>query len=123
AHLAVRAHHADVGGVAAGSMPLAREIYQEGIRLPPVRLLTGGRRDEDIWSILLANVRTPAEREGDLVAQRAALLAGERRLTELVVRRGAAEVRDAMDALLDYADRLVRQGIGLIPEGVYSAAD
>jgi N-methylhydantoinase B len=122
-HLAVRAHHADVGGVAAGSMPLAREIYQEGIRLPPVRLMVGGRRNEDVWSILLANVRTPAEREGDLAAQRAALVTGERRLSELVARRGEADVRAAMGALLAYADKLVRQGIRLIPEGVYSGAD
>jgi N-methylhydantoinase B len=122
-YLAVRAHHADVGGVAAGSMPLAREIYQEGIRLPPVRLWTEGRRNDDVWAILLANVRTPAEREGDLAAQRAALVTGERRLLELVARRGAPEVRAAMAALLAYADRLVRQGIGRIPDGVYEAED
>ena len=122
-YLAVRAHHADVGGVAAGSMPLAREIYQEGIRLPPVRLWTAGRRNDDVWAILLANVRTPAEREGDLAAQRAALLTGERRLLELIDRRGEAEVREAMTALLAYADRLVRQGIRLIPDGSYDAED
>lgn len=123
AYLAVRAHHADVGGIAAGSMPLAREIYQEGIRIPPVRLWQAGRRNEAVWAILLANVRTPHEREGDIAAQRAALVTGERRLEELIARRGADEVRSAMTALLDYADRLVRQGIALIPPGVYEAED
>jgi N-methylhydantoinase B len=123
AHLAVRAHHADVGGMAAGSMPLAREIYQEGLRLPPVRLFVAGRRNEDVWRILLANVRTPAEREGDLAAQHAALLTGQRRLVELAQRRGAPEVQRAMDALLAYADRLVRQGIQRIPDGEFRAED
>ena len=76
AYLAARAHHADVGGMTPGSMPLAREIYQEGLRVPPVRLVAGGRRNEDLWRVLLSNVRTPAEREGDLSAQWAALVAG-----------------------------------------------
>jgi N-methylhydantoinase B len=123
AHLAVRAHHADVGGMAAGSMPLAREIYQEGLRLPPVRLLVGGRRNEDVWRIVLANVRTPGEREGDLAAQHAALVTGERRLRELVARRSGREVRQAMKALLAYADRMLRGGIARIPDGVYTAED
>ncbi len=123
AYLAARAHHADVGGVTAGSMPLAREIYQEGLRLPPVRLLAQGRRVEDVWHLIEANVRTPEERAGDLSAQVAALTAGERRLRELVERRGAAEVRSAMAALLAYADRLVRTGIARIPPGRYEAAD
>jgi N-methylhydantoinase B len=121
--LAVRAHHADVGGMTAGSMPLAREIYQEGLRLPPVRLMAGGARCEDVWRILAANVRTPAERAGDLAAQLAALTVGEARLRELVGRRGAAEPAAAMTALLAYADRLVRAGITRIPDGTYTAED
>jgi len=123
AHLATRAHHADVGGMAPGSMPLAREIYQEGLRLPPVRLFTAGRRNEDVWRIVRANVRTPDEREGDLAAQCAALAVGERRLLELVERRGAVDVRAAMAALLEYADRLVREGLRRIPDGEYQAED
>jgi N-methylhydantoinase B len=122
-YLAVRAHHADVGGMAAGSMPLAREIYQEGLRLPPVLLLRGGSRVEDLWRVLLANVRTPEEREGDLAAQLAALAVGESRLGDLVQRRGGAEVAAAMDALIAYADRLVRTGLARIPDGEYSAED
>ena len=123
AHLAVRAHHADVGGISAGSMPLAREIYQEGLRLPPVWLLRANQRVTDVWRILAVNVRTPAEREGDLAAQLAALVAGERRLRELAARTSHDEVRAAMTALLGYADRLVRAGIALIPDGEYAAED
>lgn len=123
AYLAARAHHADVGGSTPGSMPLAREIFQEGIRIPPVRLVAGGRRTEDVWRLLLANVRTPEERSGDLEAQLAALATGERRLLEMVGRRGGSEVARAMDALLGYADRLVREGISRIPDGAWSAED
>jgi N-methylhydantoinase B len=123
AYVAARAHHADVGGMSPGSMPLAREIYQEGLRIPPVRLMRGGERAEDVWRLVLANVRTPGEREGDLTAQVAALEAGRRRLLELVERRGEAEVRAAMAGLLEYADRVLRAGISLIPDGVYEAED
>ncbi|HUG42528.1 MAG TPA: hydantoinase B/oxoprolinase family protein [Longimicrobiales bacterium] len=123
AYVAARAHHADVGGMAPGSMPLATEIYQEGLRIPPVRLVARGRRVEDVWRLILANVRTPGEREGDLDAQLAALEAGRRRLLELVTRRGRVEVAAAMAGLLEYADRLVRAGIARIPDGVYEAED
>jgi N-methylhydantoinase B len=123
AYVAARAHHADVGGMAAGSMPLATEIYQEGLRIPPVRLMADGRRVADVWRMLLANVRTPGEREGDLDAQLAALVAGRRRLEELAARRGVAELRAAMAGLLEYADRLLRAGIREIPDGVYEAED
>jgi N-methylhydantoinase B len=123
AYVAARAHHADVGGMTPGSMPLAREIYQEGLRIPPVRLQRAGERVEDVWRLVLANVRTPGEREGDLAAQVAALAAGQRRLLELVARRGAAEVAGAMAGLLEYADRLVRATIARIPDGVYEAVD
>lgn len=123
AYVAARAHHADVGGMTAGSMPLAREIFQEGLRIPPVRLMTGGERNEDVWRLVLANVRTPVEREGDLDAQLAALVAGRRRLEELVRRKGVGEVRSAMAGLLGYADRVLRAGIEAIPDGHYSAED
>jgi N-methylhydantoinase B len=122
-YLAVRAHHADVGGMAPGSMPLAREIFQEGLRLPPVRLVARGVRSADVWRIVLANVRTPAERAGDLDAQLAALAVGGARLSELVARRGEAEIAAAMAALIEYAERLVRAGITRIPDGEYEAED
>jgi N-methylhydantoinase B len=123
AYLATRAHHADVGGMAPGSMPLARDIHQEGLRIPPVLLMRAGERVPEVWRILLANVRTPAEREGDLAAQLAAMAVGARRLDDLVARRGSAEVVQAMDALIEYADRLVRAGIARIPDGEYTAED
>ena len=68
-YVASRAHHSDVGGMTPGSMPLAREIYQEGITIPPIRLYRSGKLDEEICSLILANVRTPIERKGDLDAQ------------------------------------------------------
>lgn len=122
-YVASRAHHADVGGSTPGSMPLAREIYQEGLRLPPVRLVRRGERVQDLWRLLLANVRTPEEREGDLDAQLAALHTGARRLEELVARRGEPVVLEAMDALVAYADRLVLAGLARITPGRYRAED
>jgi N-methylhydantoinase B len=122
-YVAARAHHSDVGGSTPGSMPLAREIYEEGLRIPPIRVFTAGRRNEDAWRLVLANVRTPGERAGDLDAQLAALHAGSTRLLELVRRRGAAAVLDAMDELIAYADRLVEAGLARIPPGRYEAED
>ncbi|MEE8147502.1 MAG: hydantoinase B/oxoprolinase family protein [Longimicrobiales bacterium] len=122
-YVASRAHHSDVGGMSPGSMPLATEIYQEGLRIPPVRLYAAGERNEDLWRILLANVRTPVERAGDLDAQLAALHAGRIRLLETVSRRGAPAVVQAMDGLIAYADRLLAAGIERIPDGRYEAED
>jgi len=119
----VRAHHADIGGMSPGSMPLAREIFQEGLRIPPVLLQRRGDRVEEVWRILLANVRTPHEREGDLTAQLGALTKGIARMRELGVRYGADGLLQAQRALLDYGDRLVRIGIGRMPDGAWSAED
>ena len=121
--VASRAHHSDVGGMSPGSMPLAQEIYQEGLRIPPVRLYRRGVRNEDLWETLLANVRTPVERAGDLDAQLAALHTGETRLLEMVERKGPGEILAAMQGLIAYADRLVEAGIGEIPDGRYEAED
>jgi N-methylhydantoinase B len=122
-YVASRAHHSDVGGSTPGSMPLAREIFEEGIRIPPVRLYTEGRRNEDLWKTILANVRTPVERAGDLDAQLAALHTGRTRLLEIAERRGANETLAAMRALIAYADRLVEAGLERIPDGRYEAED
>ena len=122
-YVASRAHHSDVGGMSPGSMPLAREIYQEGLRIPPVRLYRKGVRNEELWATVLANVRTPVERAGDLDAQLAALHTGQLRLLEMVERRGADEVLSAMQGLIAYADRLVEAGIRQIPDGRYEAED
>ncbi len=122
-YVASRAHHSDIGGSTPGSMPLAREIYEEGVRIPPVRLYRSGSRNEDLWRTLLANVRTPAERAGDLDAQLGALHAGAARLLEIAERRGRGETLGAMAALIAYADRLVAAGIERVPDGRYAARD
>ena len=84
-------------------MPLAREIYQEGLRIPPIFLYREGVRQEGVWNLILANVRTPIERSGDLDAQLAALHTGAARLLAIVARRGTQATQAAMDALIVYA--------------------
>lgn len=102
----VRAHHADVGGMSPGSMPQgATELVQEGLVLPPVRLVREGVMDEELLALVLANVRTPDERRGDLAAQRAACAAGANGWRALMARHGSETVRAAGTRLLDYAER------------------
>jgi N-methylhydantoinase B len=106
---AVRAHHADVGGMSPGSMPQgATELVQEGLIIPPVRLVRAGVLDEELLAFVLANVRTPAERRGDLGAQLAACATGATGWRNLEARLGRARLTAACDALLDYAERRVR---------------
>jgi N-methylhydantoinase B len=88
-----------------------------------VLLVRRGVRVAEVWRLVLANVRTPAEREGDLSAQLASLHAGDRRLHDLSARRSGLEVREAMEALLEYADRLVAAGLERVPDGSYGADD
>ena len=121
--VASRAHHADVGGMAPGSMPLATEIYQEGLIIPPVKLVEAGRTVQAALDIILRNVRTPVERRGDLAAQMAAHRVGEQRLADIVARYGLDETQNHARALLDYAARLTRAAIRRIPPGVYSFTD
>jgi N-methylhydantoinase B len=123
AYTANRAHHADIGGMAPGSMALATEIYQEGFRLPPVKLMVGGKPARDVFELFFANTRVREEREGDLRAQVAALGVGTERLIGLVAAVGRAEVAAAMEALKDYADRLMRATLKKIRPGVYRASD
>ncbi len=120
---AARAHHADVGGMASGSMSLTREIYQEGLRIPPIRLYRGGQRQDDVWTLLLSNVRTPEEREGDLLAQLAACRTAERRYGELVDRYGLNSVTEHCQALLDYSQRLTEEGLSRLPVGSAEGED
>jgi len=122
-YVASRAHHSDVGGSTPGSMPLAREIFEEGIRIPPVKLYRAGVLNDDLWKTVLANVRTPLERAGDLDAQLGALHAGSTRLLEIVERRGVDATLAAMDALIAYADRLIGAGLERVPDGRYEAED
>ena len=121
--VASRAHHADVGGMTPGSMPIAREIYQEGLIIPPVKLVTAGEVNHAIWDLILANVRTPQERAGDLRAQIGANQRGAARLTELVSEHSSEEVQFYMDALLAYTERMTRRLIEDLPDGEYSFRD
>ena len=122
-YLATRAHHSDVGGMSPGSMPLAREIYQEGLRIPPVKLLKKGKLDDEILQTILANVRTPEERRGDLAAQIAAHHVGERRLLEAAGKYGRPRIAAQMEALKDYTERLMRARIRDVPDGAYEFED
>lgn len=122
-YVANRAHHADIGGAQPASMGLSEEIYQEGLRIPPVALARGGRIERDVLALLLANVRTPREREGDLMAQVAACRLGERRLQELLERYGTARTTFYMEALQSYSARLMTEALAKIPDGTYQAED
>jgi len=118
-----RAHHADVGGTFAGSLGPAREIFQEGLRIPPVRIARGGVTDRATMSLLLLNVRTPEEREGDLAAQIGACRVGEQRVLDLVKKYGELRLLDLIDGLLDYSERLVRAELRRMPVGSFVAED
>ncbi len=121
--VANRAHHADIGGISPGSLPLSTEIFQEGIRIPPLKLIAGCRMQQEILSLILANVRTPGEREGDLTAQIAANSIGARRLLEVCEKYGADEARRYMEELKRYAERMTRAAITEIPDGEYAFED
>jgi N-methylhydantoinase B len=122
-YVASRAHHADVGGTYAGSMGICREIYQEGIRIPPIKLIANGELQHDVFRLLLNNVRTPAEREGDLNAQIASCHTGAARLLEIADRYGMSRIRQVMEELQDYSEKLMRAFLGDVPHGRYEAED
>ncbi len=122
-YVASRAHHADVGGTYPGSMGPCREIYQEGVRIPPVKIMSAGKIVPDILALLLNNVRTPEEREGDLGAQIAACQTGARRLQEICARYGLHRTQNAAAHLLDYSEHLMRAFLVTIPPGNYAAED
>ncbi|WP_396613892.1 hydantoinase B/oxoprolinase family protein (plasmid) [Haloferax sp. S1W] len=119
-----RAHHADVGGSTPGSMPAgASEIYQEGIRLPGVRLRKAGTLNEDVMGLILANVRNQNERKADLRAQLAAHDRAEERLAELLDEHGESRVSAAFDAVIDYSRKRMETELSAFPDGVYTARD
>jgi N-methylhydantoinase B len=123
-YVATRAHHADVGGMEPGSMPgNSREIYQEGLVIPAIKLYRSGELQDDVLRLILANVRTADERRGDLNAQLAALRVGERRLKEMAGRYGADLLCAGFDAILDYAERRMRRRLAELPPGTYSGED
>ena len=122
-YVANRAHHADIGGATPGSMGLATDVYGEGLRIPPVRLVRRGAIEEDMMRLLLANVRGAVERRADFEAQIGSLKTGANRLLEIVERRGAREAQEYAAHLIAYSARLMRRTIDAIPDGVYTAED
>lgn len=122
-YVANRAHHADIGGATPGSMGLASDIYGEGLRIPPIRLVRKGILDRDTMRLLLANVRGNVERRGDFDAQIGSLKTGASRLLEIIERRGEKEVTEYASQLINYSARLMRYTIASIPDGTYEAED
>lgn len=121
--VASRAHHADIGGALAGSMGPAREIFQEGLRIPPVKIFRRGDVGGELLGLLLANVRTPSEREGDLSAQIASCRLGERRLREVAAKYGLLEVQLYSEHLLDYSEKMMQSVMRSLRPGTYRAED
>lgn len=118
-----RAHHSDIGGMTPGSMPLAQEIFQEGLIIPPLKLLRKGEIDDGVLSLILSNVRTPDERRGDILAQVAANGIGRRRILETITRYGLAKVVRYGRLVQDYTERVLRETIRSIPDGTYAFSD
>lgn len=118
------AHHNDVGGRVPGSSAAdSTEIFQEGIRIPPIRLYRQGRLNDAVMQMLLLNVRVPDTVAGDLDAQLAACRIAERGLRELAHRHGVRELEDAFEQLLDYSERIARRTIQDLPDGTYTFVD
>lgn len=122
-YVANRAHHADVGGMAAGSMPVSSSIFQEGIIIPPLKFVTGGEIDKNLLTFFLNNVRTADEREGDFAAQVMANLTGVKRARELMDKYGPEKTQQYARALADYAETMTRKAIAAIPDGTYGFTD
>jgi len=122
-YVAARAHHADVGGMYPGSMGLCSEIYQEGLRIPPIRIVRAGVVQADVLALILHNVRTPDERQGDLQSQIGACRIGAERLGELARKQTPARVRVLCAELLDYSERLTRAMLAGMPDGIFEAED
>jgi N-methylhydantoinase B len=122
-YVANRAHHADIGGATPGSMGLATDIYGEGVRIPPIRIVRGGEVCADVMKLILTNVRSSHERRADFEAQIGSLKTGEMRLLEIIERRGEKEARDYAAQLISYSARMMRSAIAAIPDGIYKAED
>ena len=122
-YAANRAHHADVGGMSPGSMPLATEIYQEGLRIPPILIQRAGKIDRELLGLILANVRTPVEREGDLMAQLMSIRRAEQRLHELASKYGEPVVQSNMRELQNYSERMLSATLRKLPRGTYRFED
>ncbi|MBW2057734.1 MAG: hydantoinase B/oxoprolinase family protein [Deltaproteobacteria bacterium] len=122
--LANLAHHVDIGGISPGGMPtISTEIFQEGLRIPPVRLRKGGEIDDQIMALIMNNVRTSYETYGDFQAQLAANNVGERRLREIISRYGEPMVGFYMEEIINYSERRMRARIRELPKGVFCFED
>ncbi len=122
-YLANRAHHSDVGGMTPGSMPLSTSIYQEGVRIPPVKIIKNNELNEDVFELLLSNMRNRPEREGDFNAQISSLKIGKKRLDEYLIKYPVDEILNYMTELQNYSERIMRACISGIPDGLYSFSD
>ncbi|MEJ2491319.1 MAG: hydantoinase B/oxoprolinase family protein [Desulfuromonadales bacterium] len=122
-YVANRAHHADVGGMTSGSMPLSTSIFQEGVIISPLKIVERGKIDDKIMNFLLTNVRTPVEREGDFAAQIMANMTGVQRTRDLVEKYGLEVVDFYAARLNDYSERVMRAAIAAIPDGRYEFED
>jgi len=121
--VASRAHHADIGGMSPGSLPLSTELYQEGLIIPPLKLIEAGRRNDAAYTLILANSRAPEERAGDLAAQLAVQRVGAARLVAIVGAQGEEHAMAHADALIAYARQMTEAVITAIPDGVYRFVD
>jgi N-methylhydantoinase B len=121
--VATRAHHADIGGIAPGSMPVARELLQEGLVIPPLRLVRASELDDAAMALIVRNSRAPDERRGDFRAQLAATALGARRLQAAAARFGLEGLRVRFEALLAHGERVVRASLASVPDGRYAFED
>ncbi|HEX7737820.1 MAG TPA: hydantoinase B/oxoprolinase family protein [Ktedonobacteraceae bacterium] len=121
--VASRAHHADIGGMSPGSMPMSRELYQEGVIIPPLKVVKAGVVNQEVLDLFYRNVRTPDERRGDMQAQLATARVGERRLQEIIARYGSQTVQAHAEALLAYSASLTRHALAQLPVKEVSFTD
>ncbi len=122
-YVANRAHHSDVGGISPGSMPLSTSLYQEGIIIPPMKIIEHGIIDKKLMKFFLHNVRTPFEREGDLTSQIMANLTGIKRIKEIVKKYSFDTTLFYANSLNDYSESIMRKTIMKIPNGIYRYED
>ena len=120
-YAATIAHHVDIGGYAPGGYCISTELYQEGIIIPPAKLVSEGEIVDDVFRLILANIRSPRQSTGDFRAQIAASLLGQKRMAEILTRFGAESVEIFVDELIEYTERWARAEISKLPDGVYEA--
>ncbi|MDE2925332.1 MAG: hydantoinase B/oxoprolinase family protein [Acidobacteriota bacterium] len=118
-YAATIAHHVDIGGYAPGGYCISTELYQEGIIIPPAKLVSEGEIVDDVFRLILANIRSPRQSTGDFRAQIAASLLGQKRMAEILSRFGAESMEIFVDELIEYTERWARAEISKLPDGVY----